>query len=72
LLDRFLHHHFARDQVLLDRVTQLRAVGALALRHDLLDDRVGARRRNGFAVHHGEVLCERRRVRKRCGDSDQG
>jgi len=56
LLDGFLHQHFAGDQVVLDGFAQLRRVLALVLGNDLLDDGVGACRRNRLAVDHCDVL----------------
>ena len=60
LLDRFLHHHFARDQVLLDGVAQTRRVRLLALGDHLLDDGVEARRRDGFSIDDCGILREGR------------
>jgi hypothetical protein len=65
LLDGFLHHHFACDQVFLDHFTQLWRVLLLALGNYLLDQCFDARRWDGLAVDDSDVLREGR-------DGDEG
>ena len=54
-LGGFLHHDFAVDQLFLDGLADLRAVGPSLAGH-FLDHRVGARHRDGDAVDGGNVL----------------